>query len=260
MRLPATIASVLALSACGGMGGIGGGSATLRYETEYAHRVTGDSDIEGIGTLGLSARGSAGGADLGYLAGIDLHFGATAPLGFAYDAALYLGGIRLTTHPFLLGIGTGIGVSGSVETRDDAMDIPVELAAELSLGSHARIMHRARTVWLLGSTPRQAGAPEAPFADEAHADLVLRLGPSGEDFGFEHGRGYFLGITTNPKAPATSASPSATPSTPTSNGTSPACRVEAKCYPPRGAGDSVQGDGAAGVLDREAAGADPRAV
>jgi hypothetical protein len=198
-----TLAILVLCATTAGCEGVRGGTATLRYDAEYAHRVTHDvrpggavnTPIDGFADLGVSARGSAGGHDVSFLIGADIRFGATIPAGFAYAARLYPAGVRLHVYPLLLSLGAGIGVSDAIETRDAAFELPAEAGIELSLGSHARLILRTRLAWLPATTTRRDGAPDLPFADELHVDLALRLGPNDHEYDADYGAGYFLGVT-----------------------------------------------------------------
>jgi hypothetical protein len=168
------------------------GGAWLHYELSYVHAR--DTDA-GLGMAGLRLRGFASkNAPVGFLVGIDLHAGSTNPGGFAYQTDLYLAGMGVRLGKLgIAGLGAGVGASGAVGTLDDGVELPVESFLELQLGSHVRVLGRARAVWLAAASGRADGAPNFGWTDEVDATLGIRVGRRYHEFGFPSGNGYFVG-------------------------------------------------------------------
>lgn len=177
------------------------GGAWLHYEASYVHRrddaAMAPAAGDGIAMAGLRLRGFASKKlPVGYLVGIDLHAGSTNPGGFAYQTDLYLAGmgVRLGTLG-VMGLAAGVGASGAVGTLDDGVEIPVESFLEMDLGSHVRVLARARAVWLQAASGRTDGSPTFGWTDEVDATFGVRLGRRYREFGFPSGNGYFLGVS-----------------------------------------------------------------
>lgn len=177
------------------------GGAWLHYEASYVHRrddaAMAPAAGDGIGMAGLRFRGFASKTlPIGYLVGIDLHAGSTNPGGFAYQADLYLAGMGVRLGALgIMGLGAGVGASGAVGTLDDGVELPVESFLELDLGTHVRVLARARAVWLQAASGRTDGSPTFGWTDEVDATFGVRLGRRYRDFGFPSGNGYFLGVS-----------------------------------------------------------------
>jgi len=174
------------------------GAATAEYEASYVHAyerpAMDEGEADGLGLAGLRARGQVGGDLVGYSIGVDLHAGATAPGGFAYDCAFYpMGlGVRFGKWSRFAVIG-GVAAAGATGTIDDAVILPAEASLELALGSRLRVIARGRLGWVAGAPSRQDGSPTVAFADELDASFSIRLGSRKSDFGLA-GRGYYLGV------------------------------------------------------------------
>lgn len=177
------------------------GGAWLHYEASYVHRrddvAVAPAAGDGLGMAGLRLRGFASKKlPIGYLVGIDLHAGSTNPGGFAYQTNLYLAGMGVRLgNVGVFGLGTGVGASGAVGTLDDGVELPVESFLELGLGSHVRLLARARAVWLGAASGRADGAPTFTWTDEVDATFGVRIGRRYREFGFPSGNGYFLGVS-----------------------------------------------------------------
>lgn len=168
------------------------GGAWLHYEASYVHHRESD---RGIGMAGLRLRGFASRTSpVGFLVGIDLHAGSTNPGGFAYQTDLYLAGMGVRLGKLgIAGFGAGVGASGAVGTLDDGVELPVESFLELQLGSHVRVLARARAVWLGAAPGRADGSPTFGWTDEVDATFGIRIGRRYHEFGFPSGNGYFVG-------------------------------------------------------------------
>lgn len=174
----------------------GGGS--LEYEASYVHEVEApamdEGEADGLGLAGVRFRGQLGGDVLGYRLGLDLHAGATAPGGFAYDCAFYPMGVGLRLGRWSrFGVIGGVAAAGATGTMDDAVILPAEASLELALGSRLRVIARGRLGWLAGAPSRQDGSASVPWADELEASFAIRLGHRWDDYGFDTGNGYYLG-------------------------------------------------------------------
>lgn len=175
----------------------GGGS--VEYESSYVHEYEAPpmdgGEVLGIGLAGLRARGQLGGDVIGYRIGLDLHAGATAPAGFAYDCAFYPMGLGVRLGAWSrLGVVGGVAAAGATGTMDDAVILPAEASLELALGGSVRVIARARLGWVAAAQARQDGSITVPFADEVDASFAIRLGSRKRDYGFASGRGYYLGV------------------------------------------------------------------
>jgi hypothetical protein len=176
------------------------GAASLEYEASYVHEYDdGDGmatgEAQGLGLAGARIRGQVGGKVLGYKIGLDLHAGATAPGGFAYDVAFYpMGlGLRLGTWS-RFGVISGVGASGATGTMDDGAMFPIEACLEVALGGRIRVLARSRVSWLVAADARDRGTRSLPFGDELDASFSIRLGHRYTDFDFPTGNGYYLGV------------------------------------------------------------------
>ena len=174
------------------------GAASLEYEASYLHGLDDEmatAEATGRGLAGVRMRGQAGGDVLGYRIGLELHAGATAPAGFAYDVAFFPMGLGLRLGRWSrFGVVGGIGASGATGTMDDGATFPVEASLELALGARLRVLARGRITWLTAADARDAGVRTLDAGDELDASLALRLGRRWMDYDFPTGNGYYLGV------------------------------------------------------------------
>jgi len=174
------------------------GAASLDYEASYVHQYDEEDasgEVLGLGLAGARLRGQAGGDVLDYKIGLDLHAGATAPGGFAYDVAIFPVGLGLRLGRWSrAGVVGGVGASGATGTMDDGATFPVEAALELALGGYLRVLARGRVSWLSAADARADGAPSLPVGDELDASFAVRLGHRWMDHDFPSGNGYYLGV------------------------------------------------------------------
>jgi hypothetical protein len=174
------------------------GAASLEYEARYVHAYddeTATGEATGLGLAGARLRGQAGGDVLGYRIGIELHAGATAPAGFAYDVAFFPMGVGLRLGRWSrAGVVGGVGASGATGTMDDGASFPVEASLELALGGRLRVLARGRVTWLAGADARDDGARSLSFGDELDASFAVRVGRRWMDYDFPTGSGYYLGV------------------------------------------------------------------
>jgi len=174
------------------------GAVSLEYEASYVQQVDDEmatGEVNGLGLAGARVRGQAGGHVIGYKIGLDLHAGATAPGGFAYDVALFPMGLGLRLGRWSrFGVVGGVGASGATGTMDDGATFPVEAALELGLGGRIRVLARGRVTWVVAADARDAGSPSLPFGDELDASFAVRIGHRWMDYDFPTGNGYYLGV------------------------------------------------------------------
>jgi hypothetical protein len=140
---------------------------------------------------GLDLRGFLGGRWAG---AFGWHLGGTRR-GFSYEADLFPLGVGMSlggTSAFALLLG--VGLSGSTGEVPFGVYVPAEVAFDFGVGSRLRLMSFARAGWLLGTSSRKGGAPDAPFADQVSAGLRLRLGRSFIERRHWAGRGGYLGL------------------------------------------------------------------
>lgn len=175
------------------------GGAQLHYELQGQRAYERDATMPDAMTAprdlvlaGARLHGFIGNRWLGYHAGLDLAAGGTIGAGgFAYDVALFPGGLALRfAETSFVTLGFGVGASGATGSLDDAATFPVE--ARFELGRSIRVLGRARATFVAGADSRQDGAR---FADELEAMLALRLGRAYTDWGFPTGNGYFVGAS-----------------------------------------------------------------
>ncbi len=174
------------------------GGTWLHYELTAVHDVHDDAapvKPRDLTLAGVRLYGFVSTHRVGYLVGLELAAGATTRVaGFAYDVALLPVGVGMKFGDTqFLAIGAGVGAMGAVGTLDDAVTFPVEASAELNLGSHLRVLARARASWLAGAPGRRNGSPTFGFADEVDGTLGLRLGHHYHDYNTPSGNGYFIG-------------------------------------------------------------------
>jgi hypothetical protein len=175
------------------------GGAWAHYELSGLHDVDDTAmtapKFEDLTLAGFRLHGFVSKSRVGWHIGIDGFAGATTrTAGFAYDVAfLPVGfGVRWGDTQ-MVGIGAGVGAMGAVGTLDDAATFPIEAFGEFALGSHVRVLARARATYLAAAPGRSRGAPSVSFVDELDGTLGFRLGHSYHEYGFPSGNGYFIG-------------------------------------------------------------------
>jgi len=75
-----------------------------------------------------------------------------------------------------------------------ALEIPVELRAEIDAGKDARLGLRAAVTQVPGSDARHVGSHVLPFGDELLVGTFVRVGRSPACGCPRAGRGYFFGL------------------------------------------------------------------
>ncbi|MBP6848131.1 MAG: hypothetical protein KA201_30505 [Kofleriaceae bacterium] len=173
------------------------GAAWLHYQASYVQRI--DRAQPARAGVGVAMAGVELDALLGrriaYLVGVDLHAGATVPVGFAYQVDLRPLGVAVRLGATgALGVSVGVGATGAVGTLDDGVELPALALLEVPLGARLRLVGRARAVWLAAAPRRAGGAPSAAWADELDAWVAVRLGRRYRDHGFPSGNGTLLGV------------------------------------------------------------------
>ena len=171
--------------------------AWAHYELSQVHAIDDGAmprSVTDLTLVGFRLHGFVGRHRVGWHVGIDGAAGATeGRAGFAYDVAFLPIGVAFRWGDTqMIGIGTGIGAMGAVGTLDDAVTFPIEAFAELALGSHVRILARARMSYLSGAGDRERGSPTISFADEVDGMLGLRIGHVYSEY-LPAGNGYFVG-------------------------------------------------------------------
>jgi hypothetical protein len=148
-------------------------------------------------TFGLSGRAVYAKKHAGYAFGADLELGAGVPLGFAYSLQLYPAGIAwMVGETGMLGAFAGAGVSGVSARVPAALEIPIELRAELDVTRHARLGLRAATTFIPAGGERR-GSSLFPIGDELVLGTLVRVGRR-RFFALERReimRTYWLGLT-----------------------------------------------------------------
>jgi hypothetical protein len=172
--------------------------AWAHYEVSDVHAIddgTMPRTLTDLTLVGFRLHGFVSRHRLGWHVGIDGAAGATeGRAGFAYDVAFLPIGVGFRWGDTqMIGVGTGIGAMGAVGTLDDAVTFPIEAFAELALGSHVRILARARMSYLSGAGGRARGSPTIGFADEVDGMLGLRIGHVYREY-LPAGNGYFAGV------------------------------------------------------------------
>lgn len=175
------------------------GGAWAHYELSGVHDVDDTAmtapKFSDLTLAGFRLHGFVSKSRVGWHIGIDGFAGATTrTAGFAYDVAVLPIGVGLRWGDTqMVGLGVGVGAMGAVGTLDDAATFPIEAFGEFALGSHVRILARARASYLAGAPGRSGGAPSVSFVDELDGTLGIRIGHSYHDYGFPSGNGYFIG-------------------------------------------------------------------
>ena len=175
------------------------GGAWAHYELSGLHDVDNTAmtapRFEDLTLAGFRLHGFVSKSRVGWHIGIDGFAGATTrTAGFAYDVALLPVGFGVRWGDTqMVGIGAGAGAMGAVGTLDDAATFPIEAFGEFALGSHVRILARARATYLAAAPGRGRGAPSVSFVDELDGTLGFRIGHSYHEYGFPSGNGYFIG-------------------------------------------------------------------
>ncbi len=173
--------------------------ANIMLDARYARTDSPSmvSELADTLTAGLRVRAYAG-KSIGYMAGIDAHFGAGLQGGFSYDANLLPIGLAVPIGKFaLIGIVAGVGVNGVTEHVPFALQFPVEVTVDLQLGSHLHLGGWASTRWIAASESRVGGSDAAPFGDELELAAVLRVGRAGKRRINWWANGYYIGGTYN---------------------------------------------------------------
>jgi hypothetical protein len=133
------------------------------------------------------------GNTVGYLPGLDLRLGGGLDGGFAYGFDLLAAGFAVRVgDDGWVALAAGGGLSGVIGRLPFAWRLPVELAAELDLDEHVRLIGCLRVAWDAGGRP--GGAPALPFADEAEVLLGLRLGDRKEYGDLTAASGYVIAL------------------------------------------------------------------
>jgi hypothetical protein len=165
------------------------GIAQMRLFARHAH-VRRSTDAGGLAertTLGLSGR-AIWGKRVGYAFGLDLELGAGFPLGFAYGVHLHPAGIGLTIDGFsFIMLTAGFGTSGVTARVPSALELPVELRAEIDAGPRARVMLRAGLVWI---DTERSQTRLSSFVDETFFGAYARFGRRSRRFA----NGTFFGL------------------------------------------------------------------
>lgn len=172
------------------------GSMNLRMDANYsrvdAPELTGGT--EDIVLAGFSLRAFGSKAPIGYLGGVDIHFGGGVQGGFAYDASLSLLGIGVQLgHWLTAGAMIGAGVDGVTENIPFGVQFPVEVLIDLALGKRVHLAAWGTGKWVASSDTRQDGSDSVSAFDEMRAGVVLRIGKGFRDRQQGWGNGYFIG-------------------------------------------------------------------
>lgn len=194
-RAALVIAAAIAITGCRSLGANGWGA----YELTEVHRINRDAmaeqpaPVSDLALAGVRFHAIAGNQRFAYHAAVNLDAGTTlGGAGFAYDVAvLPLGGALRLGETSAIAVGTGIGALGGVRTIDDAVTLPVELAAQLG-GGAVRLLARARISYIVGDSSRDRSARWS-YADHADAMLGVRVGRGGAIGNYPAGNGYFVG-------------------------------------------------------------------
>ena len=92
-----------------------------------------------------------------------------------------------------MGIFGGVGASGVTARVAGGLELPVEVRAELDVGTQARLGLRAATLWIPGVDDRRGGSV-LPFGDELVLGTFARFGKTRRSSFGSMGRGHFLGL------------------------------------------------------------------
>ncbi|HEY2365519.1 MAG TPA: DUF3750 domain-containing protein, partial [Polyangiaceae bacterium] len=123
-------------------------------------------NLEGLGTLGLTARGLYG-KRAAYGFGLDFAFGAGIPASFVYSAHLFPAGFGVTFGPTgYVGVFAGVGTSGVTTLVPPALEIPIEARFEFDASRWARVGFRAVAQWNALAPERERSRLASPAFDE----------------------------------------------------------------------------------------------
>jgi hypothetical protein len=172
------------------------GSMGLRMDANYSRvdspELTGGT--EDIVLAGFSLRAFGSKAPIGYLGGVDMHFGGGIQGGFAYEASLSLLGVGVQVgHWLTFGAIIGAGVDGVTQNIDFAVQFPAEVMIDLALGKRVHLAAWGTGKWLTSSDARQDGSENISAFDEVRAGVALRVGKGFRDGQQGWGNGYFIG-------------------------------------------------------------------
>lgn len=149
--------------------------------------------LQGLGSVGLSARGLFGGR-WAYGIGLDLELGAAKPLGLTGAAHLYPFGLGTAILPTgMIALFSGFGTSGATGSLAAGFELVEELRVEVPLARRARLSLAARATFQVTQEQRERADR---FADEYRLGAYLHWGKlyggrdvvydSGPFFGVEH--------------------------------------------------------------------------
>ncbi len=167
-------------------------------DARYAHARDEEGAAEASDTLvaGVALSGFAGKGVIGYVAGLDAHFGGGLDGGFAYEFDLHPVGLGLSFgHVLRLGVTVGLGVHGLTGRIPFAIQFPLQASLDVNLGRRVHLSAWVTSKWITFADGRQDGSASLPFGDELSSGVFLRLGKGGRQFQADWGNGYYLGVT-----------------------------------------------------------------